>query len=228
MQYCDQFLDVACSELGVEPPPQPHLPAPPGALSGFRLPVCFEKVPDLPAHVDDTCWDGFNKRVWIQVDCLGVANVSQGDAVLSTPRLEPIFRRITEYLPKLGDLQWEPRRDIDPYIIWAKREYNTPPDHLANAAMDADMQWEWRDEAELEQIKRSTCGMKICIDGGLRAEIGAIAFACYSFTVDASHGPISKPAWMNAQPVRGMHSAFETEATALEWSLTCLTFFLGE
>ena len=121
----------------------------------------------------------------------------------------------------------EPRRDIDPYIVWAKREYNTPPDHLANAAMDHACGWEWQNDGELEQIKARLCGMKICIDGGRRAHSAAIAFAVYSFHI-SPEGQYFKLAWLRTELVKGTQSAFETEALALEWSLSIIYTFLGE
>ena len=67
--------------------------------------------------------------------------------------------------------------------------------------------------------------MKVCVDGGLRRDpssntgLAAIAYAVYT----AKMGNDGKTSYTlvgaDALPIGGVDSAFQIEATALEWSL---------
>ena len=156
--------------------------------------------------------------------------MAQGQSVLAAEALESIFRRICDKLLLLSKLGWRPKRDIDNLLIWARREFNTPPDHLANAAMDNDSAYEWRENSKLQQAKRDGESFRICIDGGRRERErkAAIAFAVYSVSLGSDGEQMQRLVWMSAQPVQNMISAFQTEATALEWTLSAFISFLRE
>ena len=178
LEGVQDFVSAACREYKITPPaavPIPHSPPQPQ-----RTAVKFEDYPPLPWHPEEHQWDDLSRRIWVQVDCLGVADVSQGDAVLREPRLEPIFRRITDGILQLSTLGWSPKRETDQYIIWARRHLNTVPDHLANAAMDSGSTWEWSDTDRLQAARANNGSLRICVDGGFRgASLGAIAFSVH-------------------------------------------------
>ena len=95
----------------------------------------LHKYPPLPAHPNDSLWDSHERRLWIQVDCRGVADVVNGEALLKSGHCEMIFRRIGTKLVSLSCRGCLPRRDIDSLVNWSPRKCNTVPDHMANAAM---------------------------------------------------------------------------------------------
>ena len=72
-------------------PPDLFLPSPFPAHPLSR-PSPFPARPFLPAHPADMKWDDLNKRLWIQVECKGLADISNGDALLQNPSLDvPTF-----------------------------------------------------------------------------------------------------------------------------------------
>ena len=72
------------------------------------------------------------------MDCRGVADIANGEALLKILQSTIIFRRIVSRLVDLADRGWRPRKDVDSMVLWSPREYNTVPDHSINAAMDQD------------------------------------------------------------------------------------------
>lgn len=143
--------------------------------------------------------------------------------------LEAIFRRITEALQQLTYLGWSPKRDIDPFILWSRREYNSPPDHIANAVMDTGRSWEWMDNDMLRRVKCQGGSLKICVDGGWRGPSSAgIAFSAYEAHLDGAGNFSFAPAWLSGQPISCTQSAFQTEAMALDWTLSKIVSFLRE
>ena len=183
----------------------------------------FDSVPELPRCPEDHYWDGFKKRLWIQVDCKGVADILNGDAQLKGTHLEPVFRRCTKSMVRLFANGWYPRRDIDNLIHWYKREYNPVADHLVNAAMDSNSDWQWQDDSQLSV----TGSYKICVDGGLRGVPGQhmrpSALGCAVFRIlPQSNDPCPKfiPVFLAACLVESVSSAFQAETMALEWSLS--------
>ena len=96
--------------------------------------------------------------------------------------------------------------------------------------MDNNGYYEWRDNELLQQTKLSNGSFKICVDGGFREHEAraAIAFTVYSVSADSSQGQANHLVWMGTQIVRSMSSAFQTEATALEWTLSLFLSFLRE
>ena len=181
------FIIKACVLYDIYPPPEqaPHVCRP----LVDRLPAVLR---DLPPHPDDACWDDLQRRLWIQVDCLGVAQVVNGEAVLRTPHLEPIFRRICRRSETLLQGRWKPRRDIDPYVIWSKREYNTTADYIVNLAMDSNAPVGSLDSVGIREHADAGGAFKVCVDGGLREawdsdgnQLAAIGMAVYGARMDA-------------------------------------------
>ena len=226
MAGCTDFVISACEHFGI------WIATQPGSLNQLQFTLSspkqfshFAEAPVLPRHPEDHFWDSFQKRLWIQVDCKGIAEVSNGEAALTAHRLEPIFRRLVNKCYCFYSNGWLPRRNIDNFIIWARREYNTVADHYANAAMDNNCGWEWRDCSRVSE----TASFKICVDGGLRgssldtirpASMGcAIYVAAQSEqSTDAQYYPVC----FAAQPLHDTRSAFQAEAMAIEW---CLSVF---
>ena len=115
--------------------------------------------------------------------------------------------------------------DLVPFVIWAPRSFNSPPDHLCNAAMDEGADWEWRNEPLLSQSFRSKACFKICVDGGLRAKSGdknseqkaAMGVAIYCKVLDGTNKTWNYvPVFFSATRLWGVASAFHCEACALE------------
>ena len=52
-----------------------------------------------------------------------------GLSELTASHLEPIFRRMVAKLVKLAACGWQPRQDIDSFVVWAPRKYNAVADH---------------------------------------------------------------------------------------------------
>ena len=184
-----------------------------------KLPVSYSNCPHLPAHPADPEWDGLSRRLWIQVDCKGVADVCNGAAILKAPHLEAIFRRIVQKLFDVSMSGWRPKRDIDPILIWSPREYNTPADHLVNAAMDTGTDWSWINQGVLRAAKVGT--VRLCVDGGLRKRHhgehrGGLGCAAFLRFPNGSYEPF----FLAGTVMHGATSAFHTEASALEWALT--------
>ncbi|CAK0815577.1 unnamed protein product, partial [Prorocentrum cordatum] len=140
--------------------------------------------PHLPRHPMDLKWDSWNRRLGIQVDCLGVADVVNGKSVLRAPELELVFRRICARLFFLERAGWSGRRDIDSYVNWASRDMNTVPDYLVNAAMGTHQNHHWASQDALrKRIPQRV--IKIYVDGGLRGlpsdrhRLAAIGYVTY-------------------------------------------------
>ena len=146
------------------------------------------------------------------MDCLGVAQVVNGEAVLRAPHLEAIFRRICRRLGCIWESGWKPRRDIDPFVIWSARKFNSAADYMVNLAMDAGRDFEI-DLGRLRQQSLRHIRLKVCIDGGLR-RCGSAALGIVVYGAD---GPEAVEIGRAARKLTGIGSAFQSEATALEW-----------
>ena len=215
-----EFLPSACEVLGIAFPSRATLPAAPDTMYTYKDKCTFAVIPDAPPHPDDSAWDTGGKRLWIQVDCKGVADVSNGDAVLQAPHLEPLFQRTSDTVLRLCEHGWRPRRDTDDLIIWAPREYNVVADHLANAAMDCGSGWYWEDAQGITDALKQAPQFKVCVDGGLRRSSGDAAMAVAIFIVRQG---AYIPVLYSAQPLKNLHSAFQAEAHSLELALTILS-----
>ena len=187
----------------------------------------FAAIPGLPANEEDDWWGGGSSRLWHQVDCKGLADVVNGDAVLHAPRLEPIFRRTVASLFLFARQGWETRNAAAPFVIWKPREFNTAPDYLRNAAMDQTTNWQWQDHTATQQAKLPNVCLKICVDGGLRGtgpHQAATGIAVYrrSAAEPSSHHPILYKAFL----LSNVDSAFQCEAMALESAMDELKLIL--
>jgi hypothetical protein len=227
MAGVDAFVRKACDVFSIRPPPpkpEPGVYTP--ELTVRAEPKTFFQYPTLPHHPNDNDWDGCKGRLWIQVDCRAVAEILNGNAVLQADHTEAVFRRITKKFEELMEAQWFPRRDIDPYIVWAPREYNTVADHFANVAMDSmTMTLHW-DETRMEKHLSTNGSFKLCVDGGLRMcpsdssrNVAGFGCALYAAIQSQLEGWTYTPVFMAAMPVTEIRSAFQCEVMALEWSL---------
>ena len=204
------------------------------AAAGLDSIATFDGVPPLPTHPDDSAWETTTGRIWFQVDCKGVADVLNGDAVLDARHLECIFKRMTRRLLALSQQGWDTRHLADPYIIWSPRAHNTPPDHLCNAAMDNKMDFVWHDKNKVaEAMERKFC-IKVCVDGGMRGPPGhptqsAMGVTIYRRVIQQSgptHSYAYDPMYYSAQQLYNVSSAFQSESMALECALDTLSSFL--
>ena len=237
MKGCPAFVRSVCRLLQIRPPPEDTLAglATPFVFAPRSKLTSFLPCPPLPHCPQDLEWDSYRNRLFIQVDCRGVAEVCNGRAVLHTPYLDPLFHRITNHLLTLCSGTWLPKRDIDDMVIWLPREFNTVADHLVNGSMDMDCAWEWVDEALLQHTLHERGSFKICVDGGLRGSqcvgtqrLGGIGVAIYAASSTGLDETTYSPVFLSAQPLYGIDSAFHAEATALEWALSRFQFLRRE
>ena len=121
---------------------------------------------------------------------------------------------------------WNPRRNIDDYVNWAPRAYNTVPDHMANAAMDRESAWEHWHTGMLRAHLAGNGSLKLCVDGGLRrfpgpssTGLAAMGLALYMVQEHVIAKPTFTLAGLAAQPLENASSAFETKILTLEWAL---------
>jgi hypothetical protein len=228
MSGLEDFLQDACAILGIAPPVKRSLPAALDAPYTHKDKCGFADIPDLPPHPDDQAWDSGSRRLWIVVDCKGVADVSTGNAVLQAPHLEPIFQRTSNMLLRICENGWRPKRDTDDMITWAPRKYNVVADHLANAAMDCKRDWHWEDVQHLVDANSHGHGirLKVCVDGGLRRSSNDASMAVAIFL--ARDGGTFTPILYAANMLQGVCSAFQTEVHSLESAMTHLIRVFGK
>ena len=81
----------------------------------------LENIPSLNRHPDDMIWDSEGPRLVIQVDNQTVANLANGDAILTEEAYRPIFVRILRNLAALTARGWRTRRDHEPLVQWRDR-----------------------------------------------------------------------------------------------------------
>ena len=225
MADCGSFMRAVCEKFGlwINEPVSSVVTVCPDIRFQEVCKADFSNIPELPTCQHDHFWDGFERRLWIQVDSKGISNIVNGDAVLQRINLECIFRRITTQLYKLHCHGWRPRRDIDNMVHWYRRSGNTVADHLCNAAMNANSSWVWRASSMFSDL----ASFKICVDGGLRGKHGEpnrpASLGCVIFLVvpgQDSPRPSFTSVLLAAQPVQKLSSAFLAEAMALEWSFS--------
>ena len=103
MKGCDPFIDQICQTWGL-----PRLgdgEDVPDKLREFvfdpEIPACvpanMDEPPQLPEHDLDQWWESSSTRIWIQVDCKGLADLLAGRASLEAEDLRPIFVRIAQH-----------------------------------------------------------------------------------------------------------------------------------
>ncbi len=133
-----------------------------------------------------------------------------GEAVLQTPYLDPLFRRLCNIFLRISS-DWRPRRDTDQFIHWAPRGFNTSADHLVNAAMNSCTDWSWTEHSGIAKAMSTGARLKICVDGGLRrsSEQAALGITIYHFN------GAYQPLFYSASLLHGIHSPFQVEAHAL-------------
>ena len=86
---CGAFLQHACRTFDITAPVKiasESLPATSNEESQHQSESSC--IPALPPHLFDKTLDDFEMQLWIQVDCMGVAQLANGDTGLAAPRLE--------------------------------------------------------------------------------------------------------------------------------------------
>ena len=72
----------------------------------------------------------------IVIDNQTLANIVNGDAVLTDTKLEPAIQRIIDRTHTWQDLGWHTGTAATPYINWRYREHNKTADRACNQVMD--------------------------------------------------------------------------------------------
>ena len=100
--------------------------------------------------------------------------------------------------------------------------------------MDTGTSWRWQDSEGIDSGLQKRQNFKICVDGALRgtnvAEQRPCAIACvfYVVTLEADSTLKHKPVFLAAELLDGIHSAFQAEATALDWAIAHWKTFARE
>ena len=162
------------------------------------------------------------------MECLCVCQILNCEAVLQAPHFEIIVRRICRGLARLWASRWKPRRDIDPFILWAPREFNPTADYLVNLYMDGGHN-NALDQEALRHHAHAHGSITVCVDGGLGKarddrgnRLAAIGMELYSVDVDVSGVVVYNFLGRAAEKVTGTASAFQTETAALDWAVDLL------
>ena len=181
-----------------------------------KLRCAIDEVPPLLHNEKELRWNAGSRRVWIQTDNQLLDHVFCGRAVFDAPEARPLFVRISRRLHELLHIGFLPRMNTVPFVEWDVRELNTVADHAANAALDADSDWERTDPDAVAQARSSGQNLRVCVDGALRggrAAAGGLAIYAYPGKVLLCRA---------GKRLGTMGSSFLVEALALEWALDLL------
>ena len=217
MQKYDEFEASACDLLNIWHQGKPSIPVSFVDTSRNCL-ATFLDVPSLATHPAEHSWDSGCKRLWLQVDCKGIADIMGGRAVLQAPHLELLFRRMCDSLLFLCASDWKPKQDVEDIVIWSPRQYNIVADHLVNAAMDNNCDWDWEDAEAIQQCLNGSSCPRVCVDSGYRRPSDMAAIGVAVFTYDSKYIPLRYAARL----LQDVRSAFQSEAHALDLALEIL------
>ena len=120
----------------------------PAAASLQRVPEQsgISYPPEVELLAEDLEWEHGEQRMKIIVDCLGLCNLMNDDAMynLQAGRKDclPLLREAADFLAVLPSQGWRPQLPHVNLIHWRRRGFNALADYLCNKTMDDATSWE--------------------------------------------------------------------------------------
>ena len=224
MCHCDDFINQVCDFWNLPKLPHSNRHCAFHDTGRAANSECWDDIPILPDHPLDQKFLSSRGRLWIQVDCKGIADLTSGRAVLQAEELHPAFIRISRDLLRLHSMGWKPMHDGLEFVLWAPRKYNPIADHGCNVSMDHQKDFRTKNAASLQDALEQRYNLRLCVDGGLRASgEAAFAFALFSAVLGEDGAYAYTLLWREAVLLGGVRSSFTAEAVALETSLAAIT-----